>query len=183
LPHRHPRDEIQFEPQSIQLALFSLVENQFAQGFIIPKIPLHEMKAGGEQAAFPCTFGIEIRPAVGNKEGVRKNCTKSLQFSTQAVFGFGIPCLCLAKSSQPGVGALELAGQFAQIGKNFSRIAAMPARQLPVPPQYQWLAAIGDSTDLQFVDLRLELLPQAKHQVAQALAARSRNRRRSALRL
>ncbi len=79
LPQGSQRDEIQLMPQGIQLPPLALVEDQLAQRLIVAEIALHEMEAGGERSPLPGRVGIEIRPPVGDDEGVGEDRAEAFQ--------------------------------------------------------------------------------------------------------
>ena len=99
----------------------------------------------------PAALGIEVRAAVGDEERVGKHRAEPLQRPTQLFFGLGVGVRRRQELRETGVGALELLGQFAQIGEHLSRITAVPAGQLAVVPQHERLAAGGNAAGVSFL--------------------------------
>ena len=170
LPHRRQRGEIQLVPQPIEFPALLIVEDQFAQRFVVAEIALHEVEPGREQPSLTGHFGIEIRPAVGNEKRLWKHGAETLERLAHLLLR---PCrrLDLEQFRQGSVLAFELLGEFLEIGGNRARIRSMPACLLAVVPQHERLAPAGNPLDVQPVEPGLKLSAQAYHQIAHPLAA------------
>src|SRR5262249_37842795 len=115
LSHRYAGDEMQLEPQGIQLAALPFVEDQLAQRPVVAEVPLHEVEPGGERPPLAGCFGVKVRAAVGNNKVVRKHRTEALQRSAQPLLGVGVGPLRCQQLRQAGVRLLELSGQRSEV--------------------------------------------------------------------